>query len=205
VLSRNYNWGTEMIAGTGACDSFLARRTAGIFCALNRLRKGGWKHRHVAQHQGGMGMFNTSFRAVICSACVAGLSGSAVAADWDVVRELPDAYVPGRVMTVTIRSEDNFSYIEEMIPSGWSFLGSPGGFATFDEDTSMMIWSLPPDLPHTAEYPYPGCITYKVRPPLDQRGEVSFTGYSGGGYFLGFPIGGDSVISDREGVTRSLR
>jgi hypothetical protein len=142
-------------------------------------------------------------------------------------RHLPEAYVSGRPLTVTLEPTGSYAdlsfYVYETIPPGWSLEKSshPGSLVSFDPETRRILWKITAPEFHIPEMPpLPWGVPilwYEVNPPDDEKGEVVFDGYDGArtlvieidGLFLFYPdpdpadnqTGGDTTISDRAGLT----
>ncbi len=124
-------------------------------------------------------------------------------------RYLPEAYIPGEVVTVTVQPETSMSEVwadvYEIIPACWSFLGSDAPESSFDEDSRSIHLSLHLWTPYGV-----GVDTetrYYVQPPLDQRGDVSLEGHSYYAFDEDAPrtyaaTTGDATLSERVGMLR---
>jgi hypothetical protein len=91
------------------------------------------------------------------------------------VRDLPDAYVPGKTMSVSLDlwSGDFFSFygfVTEIIPPGWSLEWSSIPPTGFNEETGTIQWRF--DIWCT----FGIHIRYEVAPPPGGAGEVFFDG-----------------------------
>ncbi|MFQ5791131.1 MAG: hypothetical protein ACE5JI_11740 [Acidobacteriota bacterium] len=129
------------------------------------------------------------------------------------VRSLPDAYVPGKTMTVRLDFPgywvDFFSFygeVGEAIPPGWSLGWSNIPPTSFYQDTGTIYW----------EFEF-WCtfgqiqIRYDVTPPPGEMGEVSFDGASGYSAIptdepsgLSILTTADTTLTGRLGVTRCV-
>lgn len=94
-------------------------------------------------------------------------------------RDLPDHYVPGRTMTVTLkvmprRTDCGLTFFAEKIPPRWTLVDIQYPMAVSSQGTIRWLWCVPPDT--VVEVWPPGSVWYTVNPPPDARGEVVFTG-----------------------------
>ena len=96
-------------------------------------------------------------------------------------RHLPEAYVSGRPLTVTLEPTGSYAdlsfYVYEMIPPGWSLEKSshPGSLVSFDPETRRILWKITAPEFHIPEMPpLPWGVPilwYQVNPPAHETGE----------------------------------
>lgn len=93
-------------------------------------------------------------------------------------RDLPSAYIPGRELTVTVSASGDFlrADVYETIPVGWSLEESDPAVSDSDPVTGTLHWRL--------DYPdgwwgiaWHIKITYVVKPPAGESGDVVFDGH----------------------------
>jgi len=151
---------------------------------------------------------------LLLSALALQFTSSDLYAAW-CVRDLPDYYVPGRTLTVTLTPADCHDWycgiygFDETIPPGWTFIkvSAPAPDFTqmvwFDQGSRTIHWRwsdrCPPGLVCIEQWP-PWYVSYDVTPPPDGKGEGFFAGFCPDAPM--FPIGGDSSISDGPGPLR---
>jgi hypothetical protein len=109
-----------------------------------------------------------------------------------VTRHLPEFYIPGRSMAVTIDGEGWLTTIEERIPGGWSVIGPNQQDVWFDQSTSILHWT------YGGLIEPPTQFQYEVQPPLGARGKVQFNGTCNDGLV----IEGDSCLGEGCGISR---
>ncbi|MDP2897444.1 MAG: right-handed parallel beta-helix repeat-containing protein, partial [bacterium] len=149
-------------------------------------------------------------------------------------RHLPEAYIPGRPLTVTLEPTGSYwdpsFQLYETIPPGWTFRGSSDArflfFDFFDPLTQTIHWTIdfadvyiqvppPPLVPSVIP-----TIRYQVTPPPDRTSEVTFDGYDGAGTLVVMigdecfwgpdpdpadnPTTGDTTIPGRAGAVRRV-
>jgi len=127
------------------------------------------------------------------------------------VRRLPDAYVPGKTITVSLNFPypyiadwtSFYGFVQETIPPGWSLVWSNIPPTGFSEQSGTIYWSF--------EFwcTFGISIRYYVTPPPAGMGEVSFDGFCFSSRtgpnqapFFHAPTAGDATLTGRVGVAR---
>ena len=127
------------------------------------------------------------------------------------VRRLPEAYVPGKTITVSLNFPypyiadwtSFYGFVQETIPAGWSLEWSNITPTGFSEQSGTIYWRF--------EFwcTFRISIRYYVTPPPGEVGEVSFDGFcfssrTGPNHppFFYAPTAGDTTLTGRVGVAR---
>ncbi len=151
----------------------------------------------------------------ILGCALPGLSSAGDTSPIALVRTLPDAYVPGRIMTVSLEgsqwidSLELYADVYETIPRGWRVVDSDRRLVGFDEATGTAHWQITIQPGVWIEEPWPFSMWYDVVPAPDSNGEVSFVGewsyaLRNSGARLRVATSGDASISGRVPLMRCV-
>ncbi len=116
------------------------------------------------------------------------------------LRTLPDAFVPGQALTVsidiTLNGTVNVYALEESIPTNWT-LGTISDSGTFDSATGKIKWG--PFLDGNNR-----TLSYQITPPASLEGAVGFAGSVSFDGFIETILGDQIIAGPVSQVTRSM-
>jgi hypothetical protein len=119
------------------------------------------------------------------------LSGTALADETYFERCLPQGYIGGKTLSVSLTAEvywgTFYADVFETLPAGWTLVSSEPSVKHFDPHTQTLHWHLELE-PQLHGMPWDAEIYYDLTPPLDAKDEALFKGHCYYAFTKGDPV-----------------